>query len=245
MSTSRPPISLISVLANTERHNLSSGEPWILLMDIEWPGSDLSAEMAAQANQQLTAQGLTQTHLRFARNPDPVTFDAGDGNGPQVYEPFNFEMGELKVGTDGSVPEVSITASNVMRVLQTVIEQYSGIVGANLYLYAVNTANPAGEPDLTMQFTVKQTVCTAKTVEIKCGAASPMRRLFPIFKYWPNSCIWQYKSGVGCTYSGSMTTCSKTIDGATGCKAHFPNQVLPFGGFPGIDTNGISAAGVV
>jgi phage-related protein len=231
VSTSRPPFSLLSILANTQRHALSSGDPWLLLMQIVWPGTP--------------TVGVTTQTMYFARNVDPVTFDCGDGNGPQVYQPFNFEMGELKVGSDGSVPEVEITASNVMRVLQTVIEQYAGIVGANLYLYAVNTANPAGEPDLTMQFTIKQCVCTAKTVQIKCGAASPMRRLFPIYKYWPNTCIWQYKSGVGCSYTGSMASCSKTIDGATGCIAHFPGAVLPFGGFPGIDTNGISAAGVV
>jgi hypothetical protein len=231
MSTSRPPFSLISVMANTQRHALSSADPWLLLMDIEWPGTPVP--------------GVTQQHMRFVRNVDPLTFDANDGFGPQVYQPFSFEMGEMKLGSDGSVPEVEITASNTMRILQTVIEEYAGVVGANLYLYAVNTANPAGEPDLTLQFTVKQTVCTAKTVVIKCGAASPMRRLFPTYKYWPNSCIWQYKSGVGCSYSGSMASCSKTIDGATGCIAHFPGQVLPFGGFPGIDTNGISAAGVV
>lgn len=231
MSTSRPPFSLISVLANTERHKIASAEPWLLLMHIVWPG--------------ISQPGVTQQSLRFVRDADPFTFDCGDGNGPQVYQPFNFEVGEVKMATDGSVPEVQITASNVMRVLQTVIEQYAGIVGATVFLYAVNTSNPAGEPDLTLEFTVKQTVCTAKTVQIKCGTASPLRRLFPTFKYWPNTCIWQYKSGVGCTYAGAMPTCSKTIDGATGCIAHFPAQVLPFGGFPGIDTNGIQAAGVV
>jgi hypothetical protein len=231
VSTTRPPFSLISVLANLERHKISSGEPWLLLLDLEWPGTPVV--------------GVTTAHERFVRNTDAFTFDAGDGNGPQVYQPLSFEMGELKVGSDGSVPEVEVSASNVMRALEAVIEQYSGVVGANLYLYAVNTASPAGEPDLTLQFTVKQTVSEAKLVHFKCGAASPLRRLFPTFKYWPNSCIWQYKSGVGCIYSGSMATCSKTIDGPTGCQAHFPGQVLPFGGFPGIDTNGISAAGVV
>jgi hypothetical protein len=231
VSTARPPFSLLSVLANKERHAIASGEPWLLLMQIVWPGTPMV--------------GVTTQSLYFVRDVNPFTFDCGDGNGPQVYQPFNFEVGEMKLGTDGSVPEVQITASNVMRILQSVIEEYAGIVGASLYLYAVNTANPAGESDLTLQFTVKQTVCTAKTVQIKCGAASPLRRLFPVFKYWPNTCIWQYKSGVGCSYAGSMATCSKTIDGDTGCKAHFPAAVLPFGGFPGIDTNGISAAGVV
>jgi hypothetical protein len=245
VSTSRPPFSLISVLANIERHKIASGEPWLLLMKIVWPGSGLSSQIETQASGQLASEGLTQQEMRFARNPDPITYDDNTGSGAQVYQPFSFEMGEIKIGSDGSVPETEISASNVMRVLQSVVEQYAGIVGANLYLYVVNTANMAGEPDLTMQFQVKQTVCSAKAVSIKCGASSPLRRLFPIFKFWPNSCMWQYKSGVGCTYSGSLSSCSKTIDGPNGCQAHFPGAVLPILAFPGIDTNGISAAGVI
>lgn len=230
MSTSRPPFHLISVLANTERHKIASAEPWLLLMDIEWPGTPVA--------------GVTQQHERFVRNTDPVTFDANDGHGPQVYQPLSFQMGDMKVGSDGSVPEVEVAASNVMRVLQTVIEQYAGIVGANLYLYVLNTANPAGEPDLTLQFTVKQTVSDAKLVHLKCGASSPMRRLFPVFKYFPNACQWQYKSPQ-CGYTGSMPSCSKTIDGPIGCQAHFVGVPLRALAFPGIDTNGIQAAGVI
>jgi phage-related protein len=228
MSNARPPIALLSILANRERHAIASGEPFLQLMDIAVLVDDTTTE-----------------HVRLARNIDDITFDANDGNGPQVYQAFNFEMGECKISSDGSVPEVTFTASNVMRILQSTIETYGGLSGSELYLYAFNTTQPAGEPDLAMQFTIKQATCNAKNVQIKCGAPSPMRRLFPTYKYWPNSCIWRYKSGVGCTYSGTMTTCSKTIDGDNGCKAHFPSAVLPFGGFPGIDTNGITAAGVV
>jgi len=224
----RPPISLISILANVQRHAIASGEPWLLLMNIEWPGTPTA--------------GVTTQNIRLVRNVDAYTFDANDGNGAQVYEPFNFEMGEFNTSSTGAVPQVEIQASNVMRILQSIIEQYAGVVGANLYLYAVNTANPAGEPDLTLQFTIVQSVCDAKLVHLKCGASSPMRRLFPLYMYWPNTCIWQYK-GVQCGYTGTMASCSKTLDGATGCEAH-SNQ-LRFGGFPGIDTNGITAAGVV
>jgi phage-related protein len=248
MSTTRPPINLLSVASNIERHKIASGEPWLLLMDLAWPP---------------TAAPSAQTHVRFVRDLNPFTFDAGDGNGPQEYTPFNFQMGDLTVSSNGSVPDVEVTASNVMRALQATIEQYAGIVGAQLYLYAVNTANPLGEPDLTLAFTVKQTTSDAKLVHFKLGASSPLRRLFPINMYRPNWCIWQYNSpalqaataaaiaagkplvdppGVQCGYVGTMTTCSHTIDGATGCQAH--NNLLRFGGFPGIDTNGAAVAGV-
>jgi len=230
VSTARPPLNLISVLANVQRHAIASGDPWILLMDIEWPGNSASDP------------DVEQQHIRLARNLDPVTFDAGDGNGPCVYQPFNFEMGEFQVSSNGSVPSMEMQASNVMRILQGVIEQYAGVVGANLYLYVLNTANPLGEPDLTLQFTIVQTVSDSKLVHLKLGASSPMRRLFPLLMYWPNFCIWKYKS-IQCGYTGDMPTCSRTLDGTTGCEAHDNNA--RFGGFPGIDTNGATAASVV
>ena len=253
MAATRPTFSLLSLAANAERHKLASTEPWLLLLEVVYPG-DAAA---------LPGQTLVQQHLRFVRNIDPVTFDAGDGNGPQLYQPFNFELGDLKIGTDGSVPECELQASNVMRALQGLVEQYGGLVGANLYLYAVNTAHPAGEPDLALAFTVKKTTCDAKLVRFSLGASSPIRRLFPIHVYRPNFCIWQFNSpalqaataaaiaagkpladppGIQCGYLGPMTTCTHTIDGPTGCQAH--SNVVRFGGFPGIDTNGIVIASV-
>jgi len=227
--TLRPPISLLSVVANIERHKIASDKPFLMLLCLQYPGSaDPTAE---------------QQYVRMVRDTDPLTFDAGDGNGPQTYTPFNFETGEIALSSTGAVPEMELKASNVMRVLQSTIEQYSGVVGANLTLYIVNVENPAGEPDLAMNFEVKQTVCDAKLVTFKLGASSPLRRLFPLFMYRPNFCCWQYKSAQ-CGYTGAMATCSKTIDGATGCKAHFPNSPMRGLFFPGIDSNGFVSASV-
>ena len=244
----RPPFNVLSVVSNIERHNLASDEPILLLMDLAWPGTD----------------PVTDQHVRFVRDLNPLTFDAGDGTGAQEYTPFNFQMGDLKVNTNGSVPDCEVQASNVMRALQSTIEQYAGVVGASITLYAVSTANPAGEPDLTLSFTVKQTISDAKVVHFKLGASSPLRRLFPLYMYSPNACIWQYNSpalqaataaaiaagkplkdppGAQCGYIGAMTTCSKTIDGATGCIAH--GNLIRILTFPGIDTNGASVATVV
>lgn len=244
MSTARPPFSLLSVVANIERHKIASGDPWLLLMSVQYPGS---ADPSA-----------TQQTIYLVRDANPFTFDCGDGNGPQTYQPFNFEVGELRVSTDNRMPVLELKASNVMRVLQTTIEQYSGLVGANLALYVVNTANPAGEAELQMNFTVVSTVCDAKQVTFKLGASSPMRRLFPLFMYRPNYCIWTYNSpalqamaaanpswrnpGKQCGYVGSMPTCTHTIDGPNGCQAH--NNLIRIGAFPGIDSNGAAAAGV-
>ena len=225
----RPPFSLLSVAGNLERHKLASGEPWLQLLLLTYPGA---------AN-----PGAAQQYVRLVRNPDPVTFDAGDGQGPQVYQPFNFEMGEFAVSTTGAMPELELKVSNILRVLQTLIEEYGGLVGANLSLFCVSTANLAGEPDLAMAFTVKAVTCDAKLVTFKLGATSPLRRLFPLYMYRPNFCAWRYKSPQ-CGYVGPLPTCSHTLDGATGCRAHFPNAPLRGLFFPGIDTNGAAVASV-
>jgi phage-related protein len=248
MSTSRPSFALLSVVANIERHKLSSGDPFLLLMDLAWPPNVPPNE---------------QTHLRFVRDLNPIAFDAGDGNGAQEYTPFNFDMGDLKVATDGTVPDCEVMASNVMLALQQAIEQYAGAVGASLDLYVVNTTNLAGEPELALSFTVKQTTSDNKNVHFTLGASSPMRRLFPIFYYYQNYCMWRYNSpllqstaaaaiaagtplkdppGAQCGYIGTMTTCSHTIDGATGCQAH--GNLVRIGTFPGIGTNGSAVASV-
>lgn len=298
MPTQRPPISLLSVVANIERHKIASGDPFLLLLCMQYPGT--------------TDPTATQQYVRLVRDNNPITFDAGDGNGPQVYTPFNFSLGEISISSTGAVPELELKASNVMRALQSTLEQYAGAVGANLTLYVVNTANPAGEPELAMNFTVKQSVCDAKLVTMKLGASSPMRRLFPLFMYRPNYCAWQYM-GTQCGYTttaiatattaGSATvtlsnaaaitaammtagvsvtgpgipkgttltalsgttgtlsapatataaaaalsyfisTCSKTIDGTTGCQVHFPSSPLRGLFFPGIDSNGAAVASV-
>lgn len=244
----RPAYSLLSVVANIERHKLDSGSPFLLLMDLAWPPNLPAAQ---------------QSHVRFVRDVNPITFDAADGLGPQTYTPFNFKMGDLKVGTDGSVPDCELQASNIMLALQQTIEQYAGVVGASLDLYVVNVANPAGEPELSLSFTVKQTTSDATLVHFKLGASSPLRRLFPIYYYRPNYCMWQYNSpalqaataaaiaagkplkdppGIQCGYIGPIATCSHTINGPNGCIAH--NNLVRIGTFPGIDTNGAAVASV-
>ena len=256
-----PPFNSLSVASNLERHKLASGDPWLLLLDLVYPGDGLPAQPPAPG-----APPIVQTHVRFVRDINPITFDAGDGLGPQEYMPFNFSMGDLNVSSNGSVPDCELKASNILRALQSVLEQTAGVVGANAYLYAVNTANPAGEADLALAFTVKSTNSDAKEVTFKLGASSPIRRNFPINQYRPNFCAHDYNSpvlqaataaaiaagtplldppGVQCGYIGPLTTCTKTVDGPNGCQAHFPNQVLRILAFPGIGTNGAASAGVI
>ena len=110
---------------------------------------------------------------------------------------------------------------------------------ANIYVY--NTAHPAGEPDLALTTTIMKSNCTAELVTLSLSAASPIRMLFPRYLYRATFCMWvtNYK-GPQCGYTGTISNCDGTYDGANGCQVH-DNQAR-FGAFPGIGTNGASLA---
>jgi phage-related protein len=218
MSAGYSPMAVLSLAAQRDKSKLASGDAWILLLDIIWSGQ----------------------HFRLARNVDPITFDAGDGNGPQSYQPFNFELSVEEPG-GAQLPTMILRASNTMRILQGIIEQYAGVVGATANIYVYNTAHPAGEPDLAITSTVMKTTCSATVATLSLSAPSPMRQLFPRFLYRANFCMWvsNYK-GAQCLYAGALNNCDGTYNGANGCVVH--NNATRFGGFPGIGTNGIVLA---
>lgn len=218
MSTTYTPLAILSLAAQQDKSKLASGDAWILLLDVIWNGE----------------------HFRLARNIDPVQFDAGDGNGIQTYQPFNFELSVDEPG-GAQLPTILLRVSNTMRILQGIIEQYAGVVGAIANIYVYNTAHPAGEPDLALSTTVMKTACTAESVTLSLSAPSPMRQLFPKFIYRANFCMWvsNYK-GPQCGYTGTLTNCDGTYNGTNGCVVH--QNAIRFGAFPGIGTNGIVLA---
>ena len=212
--------AILSRVAAMDKRKLSSTTPWLLLVDFCWQGQ----------------------HVRVVRNTDAVTFDAGDGAGPQTYQPLAFELAGAQATSDGSLPQISLKVSNVGRIAEGAIVQYQGAAGATANIYVLNTDNPAGEPELALETTIMRTSTSPAWVTFTLSAASPLRSLFPKFLYYQGTCMWQYK-GQQCLYSGALVTCDLTFDGANGCIAH-GNQVR-FGGFPGIGTNGATIAGQI
>lgn len=217
MSTLFPPVlNVLSLAAQKDKGKLASGDAWLILADVVWNG----------------------THTRVVRNTDNVTFDAGDGNGPQTYQAFNFDL-TIERNGNGQLPSITLKCSNVMGLLQGFIEEFEGIVGGLCNLYFVNTAHPQGEGCIAISTTILQTTSTYQTVSFSLGAPKPQMALFPRFLYRSDFCMWPYKS-VWCGYTGSLANCDLTYNGPNGCTVH-DNQSR-FGAFPGIGTNGASIA---
>lgn len=210
-------LAILSHVAAYDKHKIASTTPWLLLVDFCWNGQ----------------------HVRVVRNPSAVTYDAGDGQGPQSYMPFNFELTGAATANDGSLPSVSLKVSNVNRIIEGAIVQYQGAAGSTATIFVLNTDNPTGEAELAMQTTIIKTSTSPAWVTFTLSAASPLRTLFPKYLYYQYTCMWPYK-GAQCLYAGAAVTCDLTYAGTNGCIAH--NNQIRFGGFPGIGSNGASIA---
>ena len=208
----------LSVAATFEKSKLHSADAFVPLVKITWPDG---------------------TILRLVRNTDDVVFDAGDGTGPQTYTAFAWDFAELQESSDGSVPTWAIKVSNVNRVVESLLEQYSGGVGSSITVYVVQLNRLKREPELELDFDITGSMADSRWVTLTLGAQSPFRILFGRELYTADVCHWRYK-GPECTYSGPMPVCSYSLGGPAGCRAHFPaGTALPFAGYPGIDSNGL------
>ena len=218
MSTSPSPFAILTRAAQYDTAQLASGDAWVLLVDFLWQGQ----------------------HLRLARCPSAVQFDAGDGNGVQTYQPFNFSL-ETEQTSNGKLPSVQLVASNVLGILQSLVENNAGIADGEVNLYVMNTAAPGGEPDLAWNTTVQKVTCTDKAVSFELSGPSPLRLNFPRFSYRATYCMYlQRYKGPQCQYTGSLPTCDGTWNGPNGCQVH--GNTINFGAQPGIGTNGIVIA---
>ncbi len=208
------PLSL-SVAAALDKSKLAGGDAWLALVKITWPDGSL---------------------LRLVRNVDDVVFDTGDGSGPQTFTAFAWDFAELNETADGSIPSWAVKVSNVSGVIESLLQIYGGGVGGNIVVYVVQASRLKREPDLELSFDITGCQADSKWVTFTLGAESPFRIQFGRHNYTADNCCWRYK-GPQCGYTGPLPTCSYRLGDANGCRAH-ANQ-LRFGGFPGIDSNGL------
>jgi len=198
----------------------SNPDPWLAFLRIEWAGDP------------------TNLPLRLVRNLADTVFDCGDGAGPQTYTAFAWEFGELTETADGSIPTWTISVSNIRRMVEALIEQYGGGVGSNVQIFIVQASRLKREADLVYDFDIIGAKSSAKLVSWTLGAESPFRIIMGRHLYSPDCCTYVYK-GAECSYAGDLPSCSYTLGGTNGCKAHFPGQPIPGLFFPGLDSNGM------
>jgi len=167
-----------------EKNQLSSPNPWLLLLDIIIEG----------------------TEINIVRNTENITFK------DKVYIAFPFDFDFPEETARGELTSAELKISNVTRVFQTYLEEYDGAVGATVKLIIVNTAW-LGEDytELEVTFNVMKTISNAQWVTFTLGMPSPRRRRIPFYKYIAEHCNWVYKSAE-CAYTGTKPKCLRTLD---------------------------------
>jgi lambda family phage minor tail protein L len=169
-------------------------------------------------------EGAHVEYLRFCRNSENITFN---GN---VYQAANFTVSVQQAVNEE--PRITFSARDPTGIIRARMEQYGGGVGFEVTYTIVNSARLDAPPEIDEKFLVVQASAPPNyEVNFVLGAENPLRQRFPLRTQYRDRCMWRYK-GPRCKYAGDLETCSFTLNGENGCRAH--DNVANFGGFPAL-----------
>lgn len=165
--------------------------------------------------------------IYVVRNREAIIFN---GN---TYQPFEFQLGEVSY-SKSETPSIQLQIDNTSRALENYIIQYDtylkengidgNIIKCNIYVLNTNDLSEAIYSDY-MELT--DFSCDNQWVSFTLGTESLFNKTYPPRKMYQNFCSFKFKDSA-CAYSGSLTTCNKTL---TDCILR--SNVTRFGGFVG------------
>lgn len=200
----------LSIASVIEKNKLASNQPWMAAMEIDVRDSD-------------------DNHIEFIRVIRNSENSIIDG---EVYQAFPFDIEVTE--SQGAVPAITVTIKDTTRIVQAYMMNYNGGIGFKV-VFRIVTGTDSN--DLTIDTDLEETfyVVDASTsdyvVNWQLGVFNPLRLAVPGRIQRRNICSFGFKTPE-CAYVGADTTCSRTLDGANGCRAKSNSQ--NFGGFPGI-----------
>lgn len=200
-----------------EKNKVESDTAWLLLAEIDFNG----------------------TLFRITNNNASVTF------GGDVYTSFPFDISSMDNNSSGQVPSLTLNVSNVTKAIQHYVEASNGLVDSTVKIMVVNSGHLTEDyTELTLNYTIMSSSVSQEWVTFKLGAPNPMMQRYPKDKYIAKYCNWTFNSpairaagtnaGAECKYLGADTTCKRTKDD---CESK--NNLLNFGGYPGLSENGL------
>lgn len=201
----------LSVESVIDKNKVSSATAWVALLKID----------VVDPND----RSVVET-LHIARNDENVIFNG------VIYQAANFDFQVNQ--RQGETPSVTLTAQDQTRFIQSRMEAMAGGVFSEVTLIVVNTDRLDEPPELEETFAVVGSSTKNYVVTFNLGAENPLSVAFPRRRQFKDRCAWAFK-GYGCPYVGPSNSCDYTLNGANGCKAHFPgSRELPFKGLPGL-----------
>jgi len=198
----------LSTAAIIEKNRVSSDGVWLQIVTITVAGEE---------------------PIRLVRNNENIKFQG------KTYYMFPFDVSPIKEsGTELSSTTLSV--SNVTGAIQQIVEQYDGIVGADVNLKIINTNVPDYVAD-EANFKITGVASDRNNVTFKLGADFVFTRRFPNVRILKDYCPFKFKS-VQCGYAGNLTTCNKTL---SDCRKRGNSK--RFGGEPTIPQGGLYVRG--
>ncbi len=180
----------------------------------------------------------------------------------ETYVKYPIEAKGFSFTGQGSIPRPTLTVSNYLSAITTLLLNYNELLGAKVtrkrtlkkYLDAVNfvggvnpTADPTAEFSDDIYYIDRKASESRLAVEFELASSMDLNGvMLPKRMIIQNNCPWRYRSA-DCGYTGtdyfksddtpttnsSEDVCGKRI---SSCKARFgENAELPFGGFAGAD----------
>lgn len=175
--------------------------------------------------------------IRLVCNTQNVTWKAKE------YYAADFRISGVRQSKDGAIPTLQLSIPNTTLEGQALLDANDGLVDKKAWIRLVNL-NDLSETTNVFEdrFLIQATTVTTVAIQFSLGRVDLYQKLVPKRRFFREVCFWGYKSRE-CGYSGSMSTCSKVLNGPTGCRAHGDDEVANgeerlhpkrFGAFPGI-----------
>jgi phage-related protein len=176
---------------------------------------------------------------RFAKNPESISFEN------EIYNPSNLEI-SFSEFSRGTLPSMELALPNIDLPFSDMLRNSDKISGSiNIFLFNPimnGKFDTTREPDLSFIYEIEEAFFDDHWARFQLSLFSPTNRPFPGVFFRPD-CNWKYKDPATCQYTGALASCDFSLLGANGCKAH--NNVLHFGGYPGISVVKGFTGGVV
>ena len=200
-----------TIAAVIDKNKIASDRAWLFAMEVRVKND----------------AGTTVETLYLVNNSEAVTLDG------QSFDPLPFSIDKKE--SAGDLNNIQVTIADQTRIVQTRMQQYQGMVGSevDLMVALVDAGTTTGnvEVDLKETYTVIGSSTNNYASVFDLGAVNLLNNIVPARMQSKDRCSFRYKS-TECGYTGGMTSCDFTLDGANGCVAHSNEE--RFGGYPGL-----------
>jgi lambda family phage minor tail protein L len=156
-----------------------------------------------------------------------VTFPASSGG--QLYTTFPITHDQLSENREGQVDQLQVSVANADRVIGGYVELYDGFRGNRLNIKTVFIGLlDDADAYIEDKYTIDSAIVSEGQCSFTCTSRLDVMDVQIPNRRFLNYCAWLVFKGPECLYSGSGTTCDRSL---ARCR-ELGNQVR-FGGFPG------------